>query len=163
MFLGSFNTDDCILLIKKDGNYYMTNFELTNRYNPDEILTINKFNKEDIISALHFDGKTKSYYIKRFQVETTTLNTSFSFISKERASKLIAITSFKDPSLIFNYRLNNGDKKEKQIRVSDFVGLKGWKAIGNKILKHKNMSAFRFIENENEENKEGEESELTLF
>ena len=162
-YLGSFNTDDTILLIKKDGTYYMTNFELTNRYNADEILSVNKFNADDIISALHFDGKSKSYYMKRFQIETTTLNTPFLFISKERASKLSAVTLYKKPSLLFNYRLSNGDKKEKEIIVNDFVRTKGWKAIGNKILKHKNMSGFKFIENEIKEEKDNQEETLTLF
>ena len=162
-YLGSFNTGDSILLIKKDGTYYITDFELTNRYKTDEILSINKFNSEDIISILHFDGKSKSYYIKRFQIETTTLNTSFLFISKERASKLVAITLYGTPSLLFNYRLNNGDKKEKEIIVDDFVGIKGWKALGNKILKYKNMSAFRFTDNKVKEETDGNQETLTLF
>ena len=70
------------------------------------------------------------------------------FIDKERASKLISIILHDAPLLVFNYRLNNGDKREKKIDVNDFVGIKGWKAIGNKILKHKNMSGFKFIESQ---------------
>ena len=78
---------------------------------------------------------------------------------------MIAFTLFKSPSLFFNYRLNNGEKKEKEILISDFVGIKGWKAIGNKILKHKNMSAFKFIENEiqREEEDVSDQETLTLF
>ena len=164
-YLGSFNTDDSILIIKKDGTYYMTDFELTNRYKPDEIFSISKFNSDISVTAVHFDGKSKSYYIKRFLIETNSLNTPFLFISKERASKLIAVTLFKSPSLFFNYRLNNGEKKGKEILISDFVGIKGWKAIGNKILKHKNMSAFKFIENEiqKEEEDVSDQETLTLF
>ena len=164
-YLGSFNTDDSILIIKKDGTYYMTDFELTNRYKPDEIFSISKFNSDISVTAVHFDGKSKSYYIKRFLIETNSLNTPFLFISKERASKLIAVTLFKSPSLFFNYRLNNGEKKGKEILISDFVGIKGWKAIGNKILKHKNMSAFKFIENEiqREEEDVSDQETLTLF
>ena len=163
-YLGSFNTNDYILIIKKDGTYYMTDFEITNRYKADEILSINKFNIDNVISVLHFDGKSKSYYLKRFNIETTTLNTSFTFISTERASKLIAVSLYKESSLLFNYRLNNGDKKEKEIIVNDFVGIKGWKAIGNKILKHKNMSGFKFIENKIEEDSDSvNEETLTLF
>ena len=163
-YLGSFNTDDSILIIKKDGTYYMTDFELTNRYKPDEIFSISKFNSDISVTAVHFDGKAKSYYIKRFLIETNSLNTPFLFISKERASKLIAVTLFKSPSLFFNYRLNNGEKKEKEILISDFVGIKGWKAIGNKILKHKNMSAFKFVENEIQKEEDVSDQEtLTLF
>ena len=142
----------------------MTDFEITNRYKADEILSISKFNIDNVVSALHFDGKSKSYYLKRFNIETTTLNTPFTFISTERASKLIAVSLYKESSLLFNYRLNNGDKKEKEIIVNDFVGIKGWKAIGNKILKHKNMSGFKFIDNKIEKDSDaGKEETLTLF
>ena len=58
--------------------------------------------------------------------------------------------------------MSNGDKKEKEINVNNLVGVKGWKAIGNKILKHKNMSGFKFIESKIEE-KDSETETLTLF
>ena len=164
-YLGSFNTGDSVLIVKKDGTYYMTDFELTNRYKPEEILLISKFNTDDSITAVHFDGKSKAYYIKRFLIETTTFNTPFLFISKERASKLIVVSLFKSPSLFFNYRLNNGEKKDKEIVINEFVSIKGWKAVGNKILKHKNMSAFRFVENEVEKEQDAgsDQETLTLF
>ena len=46
--------------------------------------------------------------------------------------------------------------------MNDFVGIKGWKAVGNKILKHKNMSGFRFIEKELKR-VDSETETLTLF
>ena len=49
--------------------------------NPANIWNNNKFNADHVVSALHFEGKTKSYYLKRFNIETTTLNTPFIFIS----------------------------------------------------------------------------------
>ena len=164
-YLGSFNTGELIFIIKNDGSYYMTDFELTNRYNPNEILLINKFDAENIISALHFDGKSKSYYLKRFKIETSTLNAPFSFISNERGSRLIVVSGNFEPTLLFNYRLNNGEKREKIIMVNDFVGLKGWKALGNKISKHKNMSGFKFIDTKSKISKDNDESSetLTLF
>ena len=48
----------------------------------------------------------------------------------------------------YEYPMNELVKKEKEIDVNDFVGVKGWKAAGNKILKHKNMSGFKFINNQ---------------
>ena len=142
----------------------MTDFETTNRYKIDDILSVDKFDVNHIVSALHFDGKSKSYYLKRFQIETTTLNTPFSFISSERASKLINISLYPTPLLIFNYRLNNGDKKSKEIDVNTFIDIKGWKAIGNKIPKHKNMSSFKFLESKVAQTQENDSQEtLTLF
>ena len=50
-YLGSFNTNDSILIIKKDGVYYMTDFEITNIYKPEQILSIQKFNADEVIGS----------------------------------------------------------------------------------------------------------------
>ena len=59
-YLGSFNTDDSILVIYDDGDYELTNFELTNRYKINEISLIEKFNDKAFLSAIHYDGGSKT-------------------------------------------------------------------------------------------------------
>ena len=113
-FLGNFNADDKIIVIHDDGCYELTTFDLSNRYKCNEIKYIGKYDTNDIISVLHYDGKNKSYYIKRFCVETNTIGKRFKFISDERASKLLLISLHQNPQFIFNHRLKNGDKKTKR-------------------------------------------------
>ncbi|MGA1865750.1 MAG: DNA gyrase/topoisomerase IV subunit A, partial [bacterium] len=43
-YLGSFEGGDTILVIQKNGAYLLTSYELTNRYEPENILIIKKFN-----------------------------------------------------------------------------------------------------------------------
>ena len=62
-FLGSFNTDDTILVVYEDGSYELTDFELTNRYKLNEIMLLEKFNPENPMTALHYVGSTKTYFI----------------------------------------------------------------------------------------------------
>ena len=70
----------------------------------------------------------------------------------------------------FNYITKKGDKKSKKIDVDNFVGIKNWKAIGNKLIGYNRLSAFKVTESENdsngnsnEEDDSNESVELTLF
>ena len=165
-YLGSFNTDESILIIYDDGYYELTDFELTNRYKLNEIKLIEKFNPEQVITAVHFDGGSRNYYVKRFQIETSTSGRRFSFISEDRGSKLVLISVGESPLLKFNYRTKRGEKKSRKENLVDFVEIKGWKAMGNKLGNYLRMSGFKWLEDvniENHESNEKRETELTLF
>ena len=166
--MGSFNTGDAILAIYENGTYELTNFELTNHYKSREIKLIEKFNPEKIITAVHYDGNTKNHYVKRFIIETSTFGKRFGFISDERGSKLHLVTMDHAPTLSFNYRTKRGDKKSREEYLVEFVDVKGWKAMGNKLGSFLRMSGFKWIKNQEsdiseEENENIDPDELTLF
>ena len=81
-FLGNFNTDDLILSVYEDGNYELTKFDLSNRYKCNEIEVIEKFDPGKPLSVIHYDGNNKSYYVKRFLIETKTTNIKNTFITE---------------------------------------------------------------------------------
>ncbi len=60
VLLGSFHTDDLILVIYRSGDYQLTSHELTNHYDPKDVLLIEKFNANKTISAIHYDAKQKN-------------------------------------------------------------------------------------------------------
>ena len=95
--IGNFLGDDRILVCYKSGDYELTSFETTNRYDAPNVILIEKFNPDKVLSAIYFDGGSKSYYIKRFQIETTTLNKNFNFISDHKNSYLKLVSSEKQP------------------------------------------------------------------
>jgi topoisomerase-4 subunit A len=165
-YLGSFNTGESILVIYEEGSYELTDFELTNHYKLNEIKIIEKFIPEKFITVVHFDGRSRNYYVKRFYIETKTEGRRFAFISEERGSKLILASTGDNLLLKFNYRTKRGEKKSRQENIVDFVEVKGWKAMGNKLGNYLRMSGFKWFE----ETKEKDEilemennSELTLF
>jgi topoisomerase-4 subunit A len=132
-YLGSFQTEDQILVIYNNGEYELTNHELTNHYANKEIALIEKFNPEHVLSILHYDGNNKNYYVKRFIIETTTQGKRFSFITEGRGSKMILASTQKIPSMELTTKLKSGDKKTETINLMEFIDIKGWKSIGNKI------------------------------
>jgi topoisomerase-4 subunit A len=135
--LGNFKSHDLILVVYKDGQYELTGFELTNRYEQDQIQIIEKFDPNTVISAVHFDGSQKNYFVKRFKVETSTLGKKYLFISDSPGSYLVVVTTDKAPQLEIS--LSKGAKGIEEKSVFDFdmlIDVKGWKALGNKLSQH---------------------------
>ena len=71
-----------------------------------------------------------------------------------------------NPLLEFNYRTKRGEKKSRKENLADFVEVKGWKALGNKLGNYLRMSGFQWLEENKVENSESDAEstiELTLF
>ncbi|MFN3850186.1 MAG: DNA gyrase/topoisomerase IV subunit A [Spirosomataceae bacterium] len=133
-YLGNFGSDDKILVIYKDGQYELTNFELTNRYEPREVLIVTKLEPDTVISILHYEGEQKQYYIKRFKIETTTMDKKFMFISDAKNSRLVLASVDKYPRFEVKTKADRKSPVEtKEVDVEDFVDVRGWKTNGQKI------------------------------
>lgn len=133
VYLGNFDGEDKILVILKDGSYELTNFELTNHYEYDKILVIKKFNPKRVVSAIHFDKKAKLYYVKRFLIEAQTINKQYSFINDTPGAKLEYVSLHPEPEVEVHKKEPKGGKVVEKIRLDEFIDVKGWKAIGNKL------------------------------
>lgn len=131
-YLGNFQGSDLVLVITKDGNYELTSFELTNHYDNTSIVLIEKFNMNKAVTAIHFDASSKTYYIKRFKIETLTVGKKFSFISEGQGSKLILATTSQEASAHFKIKKGK-EVEEKTIDLTSLIDIKGWKALGNKF------------------------------
>jgi len=137
--VGKFDGDDQIFSITKSGNYKITNFELTNRYESEnKTILIEKFNHKKIISAVYVDGESKQYFVKRFQIETITPDKEFNFISEGIGSRLEFVTTSEDPEIEMEVVKGKGKDKETEIvNLEDIIDLKGWKAMGNRLSQFK--------------------------
>lgn len=139
-YLGVFEENDSILAIFNDGNYETTNTELTNKYDADKLLVIEKFNPANVISALYYNAAEQSYYLKRFVIETQTNDKKFLIIPEGEGNKVILATTVTAPKIL----LKKGKKRtpvESKIDVNGFIEVKGWKAIGNKLTGNDFVSA----------------------
>ncbi|WP_258104607.1 DNA gyrase/topoisomerase IV subunit A [Marinoscillum sp. MHG1-6] len=130
--LGNFQPEDNIIVFYKDGSYELTSFELTNRYEPAQIVSISRFAPDKMVNAVYMDGDSKTVYVKRFQIETTTANKRFAFISEAKGSKLYYANNADSAPVEVSYK--DGRKKEKkEYDLSEMIDVKGWKAVGNKF------------------------------
>ena len=147
--IGNFEPNDSILAIYSSGNYELTNFELTNRYPAEEIMYLKKFEPQAIISAAYFDGSNKTHLIKRFHLETTSLDKKFLFISDHKASKLIAVTDNYAPNVQIKHKPDGKTNELEIIPINDLAEVRGWKALGSK-LNYPKLVDLTFLEREEE-------------
>jgi topoisomerase-4 subunit A len=131
--IGSYTNDDLILVMYKDGSYEFTNFELTNHYDAPQVLLINKFKPERPLSVVYFDAKQKTYFVKRFLIETKTINSKFLFITEGDKNTCMVATDLKLPEIKLLTGKTKKDSTEQTINLTEFIDVKGWKAIGNKL------------------------------
>lgn len=145
--LGTFKGQDSVLVIDKNGCYTLTSYELTNRYDPEQVLLIEKFNPEKIISCVYYEGNNKIFYVKRFKIETSTLGKPFCFISESKGSSLTVVTTEKNAQVEITYKAKKGGEKETALYDFDMlIDVKGWRAIGNK-MPQANISKVKVLSN----------------
>lgn len=130
--LGNFMSEDQIVAFYKDGSYETTSFELTNHYDFNSLMGIYKLDQDASFNAIHYDGDSKNFYVKRFIIETNTPNKKFSFVTEARSSKLMFISKGIETDVEVTYK--DGRKHEKKkLDLMNLIDIKGWKAIGNKL------------------------------
>lgn len=130
--LGNFMSDDQVVAFYKDGTYETTSFELTNHYDFNSLMGIYKLDQDASFNAIHYDGESKTYFVKRFIIETNTPNKKFSFVTEARSSKLIFISKGIETDVEVTYK--DGRKHEKKkLDLMNLIDIKGWRAIGNKL------------------------------
>lgn len=136
--LGKFDGDDQIIAFMRNGSYKITNFDLSNRYDPEKTLHIEKYNPKKAVSAVYVDGESKQYMVKRFMIETSTLDKEFGFISEGIGSRLVAVTTSETPEVeVELVKGKDKPKKTQVVNLEDIVEIKGWKAIGNRLSEYK--------------------------
>lgn len=154
--IGNFLGDDKIIVFYKSGDYELTSFELTNRYEANQVLLIEKFDSQKVVSLVYYDGGSKNYYVKRFLIETSTMNKKFNVISDHKMSRLIVVSTEKQPQVKVN--VSKGKEKEAlEFDLDMLMDIKGWKAIGNKLTSHQVLDVKLIDQQKAEDNEEGEE------
>lgn len=159
--IGNFNSGDKILAIYKDGSYELTSYELTNRYENEKIILIGKFDPQKVISAVHYEGESKNYFVKRFVIETTIDAKQYSFINESQGSRLVLATVNNDPQVELSIVKGKGKNKTTEtnaIKLNEIVDVKGWKAIGNRLSPFQ-VKKVKLVE-KNDEAEESDQSSL---
>ncbi len=149
IFLGEFDAEDKILLIYKEGTYEITDQELTQRFNPDDIMLIEKFYIEKIITAVYADIEKKQFYVKRFKIETTTLHNKFLFIKEGTNIKLETVTTINDPVLHFE-KGRGSQIRNVKYKIGKNIEVTGWKAVGTRFEDYSKTASMNWVEKKNE-------------
>ena len=164
--LGEFFDDDQILVILKNGDYYLSNFDLNNHYEPN-ILRIEKYDADKVWTAVLYDADNQGYpYLKRFQMDASKKKQNW--LSDNPASQLLLLTDTPYPRIQVTYGGADAFRGSEEIDAEQFIAVKGYKAKGKRLTTYQlegieELEPTRFPEAASEpEDNEGEETEENL-
>ena len=130
-YLGEFDGNDQILVMLKDGRYYLTNIDLNNHYE-DDIFRLEKYNANKVWTCVYFNEAQSGFlYIKRFQLEATVRIQSF--MNEMPAEDIVLITDTAYPRLLVTMGGTDDFRDPIEVDAESFISVKGYKAIGKRI------------------------------
>lgn len=140
MYLGAFDTGHQILALYQNGTYEVRDPELDSKIEVNGLMEVDKIDAQSVVSVIHYEGDKGWSMVKRFKIETSTTNERFKFISEANGSKLFFATAAHPPIVKYTYKAD-GEKQEVELNLAEFIDVKGWKAMGNKLGEYKVLSA----------------------
>ncbi|HIZ05349.1 MAG TPA: DNA gyrase/topoisomerase IV subunit A [Candidatus Phocaeicola gallistercoris] len=173
-YLGEFQTNESILVILENGEFYTTDFDLNNHYE-NGIAYIEKFDAEKVWTAVLYDADQQNFpYLKRFTFEVT--NKRQSYLGENKQNKLVLLSDEVYPRLQVVFGGNDRFREPLIIDASDFVGVKSYKAKGKRLTIYavediKELDPVRVPDSEEKieseaistDDLENEDGQMTLF
>ena len=141
MLLGEFSGNDKIIAVFKNGTYYTTSYDLSNRYQGD-LLLIEKYDENKVYAALYYDGE--NFYIKRFSFPPSD-NSPASFIADNRGAYLADFSSDKHPQFMVTFTGRQEHREPEKFDAEEFIAKKGITAKGNRCHRY-DILKVEFIE-----------------
>ena len=161
-YLGEFQSEDSILVILNNGEFYTTNFDLSNHYE-DNVQIVEKYDPNKVWSAALYDADQQNYpYLKRFCFEAGSRKQNYLGDNKE--SKLILLTDEYYPRLEVIFGGHDSFREKLIIDADEFIAVKGFKAKGKRISTFNieainELEPVRFPEEKQEANEGDDETE----
>lgn len=137
-YLGAFKGDDKILTVYKNGEYRLSSFDLATHFDED-MMHIEKWVREKLITTVYLDGEKDLHYVKRFLCEVTT-DKRVLFISESTGSYMdLVSTAYRPEARIVYNKLLKETKNlpDNLVNLADMIEVKGMKAQGNQMTKLK--------------------------
>ena len=130
-YLGEFQSDDTILVVLNNGEFYTTNFDLSNHYE-DNVSIVEKFDPNKIWTAALYDADQQNYpYLKRFCFEGS--NRKQNYLGDNKNTRLILLTDEYYPRLEVIFGGHDSFREAMVIDAEEFIAVKGFKAKGKRI------------------------------
>lgn len=130
-YLGEFHSEDSILVVHKNGEFYTSNFDLNNHYDSD-IMILEKYDPEKVWTAVLYDADQQNYpYLKRFCFEQSTKRQNF--LGENKQNELLLLTSETYPRINVAFGGHDSFREPMVVDAGEFVGVKSFKAKGKRL------------------------------
>ena len=117
-------------MILQNGEFYVTNFDLNNHYEPN-ILRIEKYDPHKVWTAALYDADQGFPYLKRFPLEATVRHQNL--LGENPESRLLLLSDVPFPRLLVTYGAPDDFREPMEIDAEQFIGQKSYKAKGKRI------------------------------
>ena len=161
--LGEFFDEDQILVILKNGDYYLSNFDLNNHFE-ENILRIEKYDADKVWTAILYDADNQGYpYMKRFVMDAK--KNKQNWLSENPASQMLLLTDTPYPRIQVVYGGADAFRGSEEFDAEQFIAVKGFKAKGKRLTTYaiesiEELEPIRFPEEpENQETPDIQEDE----
>ncbi len=165
-YLGEFHTGDSVLVVLENGDFYTTNFDVNNHYEPTGILLVEKFDEQKVWSAVLFDADQQGFvYVKRFCFERAAQARRQNFLGDNPQSRFVLLSAQVYPRLLVTYGGADAFREPMEVDVESYIGVKSFKAKGKRLTtcaieKIEELEPTRFPDPEVPETGEGGDSEV---
>lgn len=130
-FLGEFSDTESILVVLDNGEFYITNFDANNHYEPN-ILRLEKWDDRKVWTAVLHDADNSGLpYLKRFTMDATKRHQNF--LGENPDSRLILLTDVAYPRILVTYGGADALRPQEEIDAESFVAQKSFKAKGKRL------------------------------
>ncbi len=130
-YLGEFHSEDSILVVHKNGEFYTSDFDLNNHYDSD-IMILEKYDPEKVWTAVLYDADQQNYpYLKRFCFEQSTKRQNF--LGENKQNELLLLTSETYPRINVVFGGHDSFREPMVVDAGEFVGVKSFKAKGKRL------------------------------
>lgn len=134
--LGDFTSEDRLLIIDQNGIVKTVVPEITLHFN-DAMIVLEKWDPKKPISVIYWEGEKELFYVKRFLIENPDKEEKV--ISDHSKSYLETVFTDYRPvvELVFAKKRGKERQENTEIKLEDFIAIKGISALGNQLTKDK--------------------------
>ena len=129
-YLGEFNSEDKVLVVLRNGEFYTSSFEATNHYE-DNILRIEKFDPQKVFTCILFDADNGYPYMKRFVFEATARKQRFA--GETDKSRVILLTDTAGAVFRVTFGAPDDFREPMEVHATEFIGVKRYTAKGKRL------------------------------
>ena len=134
--LGDFTSEDRLLIIDQNGIVKTVVPEITLHFN-DAMIVLEKWDPKKPISVIYWEGEKELFYVKRFLIENPDKEEKV--ISDHSKSYLETVFTDYRPVVELVFAKKRGKERQEniEIKLENFISIKGISALGNQLTKNK--------------------------
>ena len=128
MYLGEFQSEDQVLVVMQNGDFFLTSFDLTAHFE-DNIHIIEKYDPEKVWSLLLWDADQKYFYGKRFQMNASIKVQNMLGDNPNSRIELLSDRS----EACFRVVFTDEAREPLTLLMEEFIAVKGVTARGKRV------------------------------